>query len=248
MSTTYDDGMVRVDDEGLTLRRYYFPTFQAKHVAWSELREVTSEDARWFHGRGRLWGSSVPLTRWLPLDVHRSRREALIVLDVVLPDGDGLAFLVELKAAETTRAIPVLLLSGESAGPYAAADARIAKPYDVAHLVTQARALVRHGKKRRRVLIIDDSPTYRNQVKEALTVAGYDVYEATTGEEGLVLVSTVRPDAIVVDGVLPGIDGATVVRRLKLDSWWPPQSQATVLRRGILNCHQAVCEMVLLPL
>ncbi len=54
-------------------------------------------------------------------------------------------------------------------------------------------------------------------MKEALAIANYEVYEATTGEEGLALVASLRPDAIVVDGVLPGIDGATVVRRLKLD-------------------------------
>jgi signal transduction histidine kinase len=46
---------------------------------------------------------------------------------------------------------------------------------------------------------------------------GYDVREASTGEEGLAAIASVLPNAIIVDGVLPGIDGATVVRRLKAD-------------------------------
>ena len=41
---------------------------------------------------------------------------------------------------------------------------------------------------------------------------------AATGEEGLRLAADRRPDAVIVDGVLPGIDGATVIRRLRLDA------------------------------
>ena len=44
------------------------------------------------------------------------------------------------------------------------------------------------------------------------------VLTAPTGEEGLRLAAAQRPAAIVVDGVLPGIDGATVIRRMRLDA------------------------------
>jgi two-component system, NtrC family, sensor kinase len=99
-------------------------------------------------------------------------------------------------------------------------------PYDAPRLALHARSLLTTLKGAepassaspiRRILVIDDSLTYRSQLKEALQQAGHDVLEATTGEEGLSLLGSVRPDAIVVDGVLPGIDGATVVRRVKLD-------------------------------
>jgi two-component system NtrC family sensor kinase len=66
--------------------------------------------------------------------------------------------------------------------------------------------------------VIDDSVTFREALKEALEAAGYRVVIAGTGEEGLRVAADVRPGAIVVDGILPGIDGAAVVRRLRLDS------------------------------
>lgn len=153
----------------------------------------------------------------------------LVVLDVLLPDGDGLDFLKELRSSAATAAIPVLLLSTEAEvknrirGMGAGADEYLGKPYDLGQVVARARSLIQTGKNgglgsQRRVLIIDDSVTFRNQLKQSLDGAGYDVREAATGEEGLALAAAERPDALIVDGVLPGIDGATVVRRLKSDT------------------------------
>lgn len=65
------------------------------------------------------------------------------------------------------------------------------------------------------VLIIDDSTTFREQLREALEAAGYRVLTAESGEEGLSIASSSNIEAFVVDNVLPGIDGATVVRRLR---------------------------------
>jgi PAS domain S-box-containing protein len=161
----------------------------------------------------------------------------LIILDVQLPDGDGLDFLKELKGEPATQAIPVLLLSNEAEvanrvrGIAAGACEYIGKPYDLGQLLARARALVQPAQERprtartdaaadgkRRILVIDDSATYRNQVREALEGAGYAVQAAETGEEGLTMAAASGPDAVIVDGNLPGIDGVTVVRRLKSDT------------------------------
>ncbi len=159
-----------------------------------------------------------------------ARHEAqLIVLDIVLPDGDGLDFLEELKAATATARTPVLLLSTEAEvktrvrGMSAGADEYVGKPYDLGQVVARARALVHApvagtAESRRRILVIDDSATFRHELRSALEEDGYQVREAVTGEEGLTIAVTERPDAIIVDGVLPGIDGPTVVRRLKSDT------------------------------
>ena len=166
----------------------------------------------------------------------RSAREALaregsvlIVLDILLPDGDGLDFLKELRSSPATAQIPVLLLSTEAdatngvRGMGAAADEYIGKPYDLGLVVARARALTQADASGgvglgRRVLVIGDSVTLRDELRQSLEGAGYRVREAVTGEEGLALAAADRPDAVVVDGILPGIDGATVVRRLKLDA------------------------------
>ena len=168
----------------------------------------------------------------------RSARDALsregcvlVVLDILLPDGDGLDFLKELRGVATTSDIPVLLLSTEAEvksrvkGMVAGANEYIGKPYDLTQVVARARALTlkqpgtsAHALSSRRVLVIDDSATFRSSLKESLEDAGYQVSEAASGEEGLAQAAVARPDAIVVDGTLPGIDGATVVRRLKSDA------------------------------
>lgn len=166
----------------------------------------------------------------------RSAREALaheehalVVLDILLPDGDGLDFLKELRSSPATAQIPVLLLSTEAEvksrvrGMGAGADEYIGKPYDLGQVVARARALTRANssdaaRPGRRVLVIDDSVTFRKELTGALEAAGYNVREAATGEEGLALAAADRPDAVVVDGILPGIDGPTVVRRLKSDA------------------------------
>lgn len=68
------------------------------------------------------------------------------------------------------------------------------------------------------VLVIDDSLTSREDLKAHLEASGYTVFLAETGEKGLNLAVELRPNVMVVDGQLPGIDGATVVRRVKSDS------------------------------
>jgi CheY-like chemotaxis protein len=147
---------------------------------------------------------------------------ALIVLDMLLPDGDGLDLLAELRALPQGAATPVMLLVGEAedaqpGGPHA--DCHISKPYDPAALLDQARRLIERGlAPRETILLIDDSMTFREALGAALDAAGYRVVTAATGEDGLLLAATARPTALVVDGVLPGIDGTTVIRRVRLDT------------------------------
>ncbi len=66
--------------------------------------------------------------------------------------------------------------------------------------------------------MIDDSVTFREALRATLEQASYRVIVSDTGEDGLRLASDRRPTAVVVDGQLPGIDGATVIRRIRLDA------------------------------
>ncbi|HEY3706066.1 MAG TPA: response regulator [Terracidiphilus sp.] len=63
--------------------------------------------------------------------------------------------------------------------------------------------------------MIDDSSTFREYLRSGLQDAGYDVLTAETGEQGLALAQSSEIGAFIVDNVLPGIDGASVVRRLR---------------------------------
>ncbi len=154
---------------------------------------------------------------------------SLIVLDVLLPDGDGIDLLTEIRRTPATASVPVVLLSSEAEvrdrvrGLTTGADEYLGKPYDSAHLVRRARELVRRSQppaadEARMILIIDDSATFRDALRAALEAAGYGVATAENGEDGLRAAAELRPRAIIVDGVMPGIDGTTVVRRLRLDA------------------------------
>ena len=123
----------------------------------------------------------------------------------------------------------VMLLSTEAEirdrvrGLTTGADEYVGKPYDPSYVVARARELVRRNSgdarpARRCVLVIDDSITFREALKTALEQASYRVIVADSGEDGLRVASDQRPTAIVVDGQLPGIDGATVIRRIRLDA------------------------------
>lgn len=153
---------------------------------------------------------------------------AFIVLDVLLPDGDGVQLLAELKAAPSTEAIPVLLLSSEAEvrdrvrGLQTGADEYVGKPYEIGYVLGRARQLTGMAEGDRpaaeSLLVIDDSLTFRESLASVLRESGYNVVTAATGEEGLHAAISIRPTAVIVDGNLPGgIDGATVIRRLKQD-------------------------------
>ncbi len=66
-----------------------------------------------------------------------------------------------------------------------------------------------------RILVVDDEPTIRRFLRASLTARGYEMIEATTGQEALSEVVSRRPDLIVLDLGLPDLDGVEVTRRLR---------------------------------
>ncbi len=66
-----------------------------------------------------------------------------------------------------------------------------------------------------RVLIVEDTETIRLVIRTRLANAYYHVIEAASGEEAIRLAATESPDLVLLDVMLPGIDGFEVCRRLK---------------------------------
>jgi two-component system, NtrC family, sensor kinase len=153
---------------------------------------------------------------------------ALIILDILLPDGDGIDFLQEIRKSPSLAKTPVMLLSSTAEvsdrvlGLNTGADEYVGKPYDLSYVVARALELVRRPEAERStrsiILIIDDSPTFREELKSALESDGHAVLTSGSGEDGLRAAVDARPAAIIVDGMLPGIDGATVIRRVRDDA------------------------------
>src|SRR5690606_21259409 len=138
-----------------------------------------------------------------------------------------LDLLREIRAMKDSN-IAVVMLSGESEvqarirGLTTGADEYVGKPYDSGYVVAKVRELARARsvipENHPPLLLIDDSVTFRETLADALRQAGYSVVGAATGEEGLKLAANLHPRAIIVDGMLPGIDGTTVIRHVRLDA------------------------------
>ena len=67
------------------------------------------------------------------------------------------------------------------------------------------------------ILMVEDNPLNAKLARDVLVATGYQMLESTTAEEGLALARERRPDLILMDIRLPGMDGATAVRELKGD-------------------------------
>ena len=66
-----------------------------------------------------------------------------------------------------------------------------------------------------RVLVVDDDPQVLRLMRVNLELEGYDVVSAPDGEEALEAVLNERPDVVVCDVMMPGMDGLTVLRNLR---------------------------------
>ena len=200
-----DKPRILIVDDSLTVRMDLRQTFEAAEF------DVTLCET--------LAAARAALARQMP---------ALVVLDVLLPDGDGIDWLREIKST-LSPALPVMLLSTEAEvrdrvrGLKTGADDYVGKPYDATYVLARARELIGAPaclpkSAAPRLLLIDDSLTCRQHCQSILEAAGYSVVTAETGEEGLRTAFAFRPDAIVVDRVMPGgMDGDMVIRRLKQD-------------------------------
>ena len=65
------------------------------------------------------------------------------------------------------------------------------------------------------ILVVEDNELNLKLVRDVLGFAGYEVIEARTGEEGVALAAERRPDLVLMDLQLPGIDGAEALRQLR---------------------------------
>jgi len=72
---------------------------------------------------------------------------------------------------------------------------------------------------RKIILIVEDEVTLRNALRDKLTHEGFGVLEAKDGEEGLEVALRDHPDLILLDIIMPKMDGMTVLKKLREDTW-----------------------------
>lgn len=146
---------------------------------------------------------------------------ALITVDILLPKIDGWELLTRLKADQTTALIPVVVVSiidepgrGFSLG---AAD-YLLKPVDREVLVRVIQRVARSsasGQRERTVLVIDDDPVILELIEAVLRPEGFEVLKAKDGRHGLQMAHERNPALVVLDLLMPQMDGFEVVDEMK---------------------------------
>ena len=146
-------------------------------------------------------------------------RPDAICLDMTLAgELNGWDVLSRLKESPLTAGIPVVICTAGNgradASALGAADF-LAKPFAAGELYSALQRVLPTGKGS--VLVVDDEESVRALVIETLAGTGYELREAGDGEEALERIAARRPDAIVLDLMMPKLDGFAVLERLQED-------------------------------
>ena len=163
-------------------------------------------------------------------------RPAAIILDVVLLGDESWRFLIEIRQRDATANIPVVVASStgdERKAINLGADGYLDKPIDPAQLVGLLDRLTGH-RSVTHVLLVDDEEVSRYLVRQLLPRSTYDIKEAATGVEGLVRLRDERPDIVLLDLNMPGMNGYEFLERLSAETNIP----AIILTSMILDSEQ----------
>ena len=143
----------------------------------------------------------------------------VITLDIIMPGTDGWAVLAQLKADPNLRDIPVLLVTvrgdAELGVALGAAD-YLTKPVEIDIVVDTVRRLCRRAESIN-VLVVDDDASTRNVLRRQCERQGWTVAEAENGRVALASLARIRPDIILLDLLMPEVDGFEVMKVLEMD-------------------------------
>jgi CheY-like chemotaxis protein len=151
----------------------------------------------------------------------RELQPAAITLDVLMPDLDGWTMLSALKGDPTLRDIPVILVSildEKSRGYSLGATEHMVKPVDRDRLLALLRTIC--GRSTGHVLLVEDDDTARDSIRHALERESWLVAEAKNGRIGLSRLGERRPDVIVLDLMMPEMDGFEFLAELRSVTEW----------------------------
>ena len=153
------------------------------------------------------------------LEQTRKHHPDLITLDIQMPDISGFDVTTVLKSDDDTRNIPILILSvieDKNKAYKLGANDYLTKPIKKQELFARINRLLTGNKKK--VLVVDDDKSLVKSVKYQLEHRGYLAYVAYDGKQALQMVEQERPDLILLDIVMPYMDGYEVIKVLKSDS------------------------------
>ncbi|MBF0317962.1 MAG: response regulator, partial [Nitrospirae bacterium] len=154
------------------------------------------------------------------LEVMSQFKPALICLDLMMPEMDGFAFLDDKAGNHKFADIPVIVVSSiaESAkGTSLSANAFLKKPVSRHEILTLVSSLVGSAKKdtKLKILLIDDDPKAVKIISSYFDLNAYEILKEYGGKEGLYTAIVRKPDFIVLDLMMPEMNGFEVLQELK---------------------------------
>jgi CheY-like chemotaxis protein len=169
------------------------------------------------------------------LDILADHHVDLILLDILMPGMDGYQVLQSLKEDPRTRAIPVIMLTAvheiESVIRCLelGVDDYLTKPFNIPFVKSRIAAVL-HGRPerdgegretgsgpKRHILIIDDNAMNQDMLSRRLERDDYEVLTASSGREGLDTIAKQDVDLVLLDILMPEMDGYQVLRTMKED-------------------------------
>jgi PAS domain S-box-containing protein len=150
--------------------------------------------------------------------IARAARPDVITVDLLMPGIDGWGFIDRLRQEEGLDKIPIVIVSGAAD---AKTDARL--PIDVSVIakgeghdrLLREISLALAGRRGATILVAEDDADLRDVLSASLTRTGHRVLQARDGAEALAAIERDQVDLLVLDLVMPNIDGFEVLARLK---------------------------------
>ncbi|MFA7286402.1 MAG: response regulator [Patescibacteria group bacterium] len=157
----------------------------------------------------------------------------VVLLDILMPKLDGFAVLEKLHSDGIIPKLPIIIISNsgqpveiDRAVKLGARDYLVKAEFDPEEVVEKVRvvlgeppvvaqAAVVPTATARRILIVEDDQFLRDLLERKLKAEGFIVETAIEGEAALAVAEKTMPDLILLDIILPGIDGFTILERLK---------------------------------
>lgn len=183
------------------------------------------------------------------LEIAIDEQPSAIVLDLRLPRLDGWGVLAKLKSTPQLASTPVVIISIEeerARGFALGASDYLVKPFAPEQLVRSVSRFVTPSAGE--VLVVDDDGQTRELVSRCLQNAGFSTGEAANGREALLRLRVTRPALLILDLVMPGLDGFEVLRSMRENGSQTPviiftgvdlsQQETRTLREGMAQIVQ----------
>ena len=152
----------------------------------------------------------------------RHLRPDAITLDVMMPGGNGFETLAALKKAPETANIPIIIVSivdQKQVGFALGAVDYLIKPVRKPVLLETIRKYVRpQSDEDEAILLVDDDPRALELLEETLRSAGYETESVRSGTRALEVLSSKLVSAVVLDLLMPGMDGFEVIRHVRQET------------------------------